>query len=172
MARSTRSVGRGIFPSATARITARGRKGLHQILLAQAHRGKALQPCLEQAIVDLLRVELHLNPFLDPNGLYSFQIAWPRPKGEPIERVGRAFFFRQGLGDRLRLLCQPGAGAANRADGSCTRERIKAARQSAGKWAESRSGRKRAWSSNSTKQRSRLSDPRMGLKSRGPEGYS
>ena len=125
MARSTRSVGRGIFPSATARITARGRKGLHQILLAQVHCGKALQPRLEQAIVDLLRVELHLDPFLDSNRLYPFQIAGPRAEGEAIERVGGAFFFRQWSARSACLLCQPGLGAANSADGSCTREKTR-----------------------------------------------
>ena len=83
-----------------------GRKGLNQILLTEVHGGETLEARFEEAIVDLLGVELHLDPLLNANGLHPFQIARFGPEGEAIQGVGRPFFAGKGLGGS-RLLRMP-----------------------------------------------------------------
>ena len=125
MARSTRSAGEGHLSVRHGAYYSRGREGLDQVLLAQVHCRKTLQPGLEQAVVNLLRVELHLDPFLDANCLHPFQITRTRAEGEAIERVRGPFFFCELATADARLLCQPGLAAATNLAGSCSRDRMR-----------------------------------------------
>ncbi len=62
----------------------------HQLLLRQLHRRKLRQPRIQRRIVNLRRVQLQVEPGIQPHRFHCRHIPRARPKGQPVQCMQHA----------------------------------------------------------------------------------
>jgi len=68
---------------------------LGELMQIELHRRVHTQARLERTVVNRLRMQLLIDPLIDPHRLDSGHIARPGPKGQPVQRVQRPLVLAQ-----------------------------------------------------------------------------
>ncbi len=94
---------------------AAGREFPRQILLAQAHGGKLLQPLFQPSVVDGCGMELLRDPGIEADRFHFFHLSRTGPEGQPVERMEDAIIalnlFSLGAAGSLTITVRSGGGS-------------------------------------------------------------